>query len=70
MAGLGGVWQGFLTQEKQMDLREAIQYKEVGKCMDRPGKCAEVIEWLIEQLENQNEQKTRAEGAQETEADS
>jgi len=53
-----------------MNLREAIQYKEVGKCMDRPGKCAEVIEWLIEQLENQNEQKTRAEGAQETEADS
>jgi len=40
-----------------MNLNEAIQYKEASKCVDRPGKCASVIEWLIEQLENQDEQK-------------
>ena len=51
-----------------MNLNEAVQYKEPAKCVDRPGKCAEVIEWLIEQLEDQDEQKTRAEGAKETEA--
>ncbi len=33
-----------------MNMTEAVKYGEPAKCVDRPGDCAEVIRWLIDQL--------------------